>query len=160
MATGLRILGVSLHFWARHDVGRDYLQQSLDWYEHGELSHSFRFGLDQESAGQAFLSRLLWLQGEYKAAKQMAWRGVKKAARLQHVCSLCCALAEGACMTAALDRNPRWVIKAANWLIHLAKGMIYISGRHTASCFLFGPNSSVIPMLVKPHCLARCGRWD
>ena len=114
MATGLRILGVSLHFLGRHDVGRDYLQQSLDWYEHGELSHSFRFGLDQESAGQAFLSRLLWLQGEYKAAKQMAWRGVKKAARLQHVCSLCCALAEGACMTAALDRNPRWVIKAAN----------------------------------------------
>lgn len=121
MATGLRILGVSLHFLGRHDVGRDYLQQSLDWYEHGELSHSFRFGLEQESAGQAFLSRLLWLQGEYKAAKQMAWRGVKKAARLQHVCSLCCALAEGACMTAALDRNPRWVIKAANWLIHLAK---------------------------------------
>lgn len=51
----------------------------------------------------------------------MAWRGVKKAARLQHVCSLCCALAEGACMTAALDRNPRWVIRAANWLIHLAE---------------------------------------
>jgi len=121
LATGQRILGVALHFLGRHDIGRDYLRQSLNWFEQGGLSHSFRFGLDQETAGQAFLSRLLWVKGEYQAAKRMAWRGVKKAARLQHICSLCCALAEGACMTAALERNPRWVIKAANWLIQLAE---------------------------------------
>ncbi|WOZ75824.1 ATP-binding protein [Kosakonia sacchari] len=120
-ATGLRILGVSLHFSGQHVAGRHYLQQSLAWYDRESVSRAFRFGLDQEIAGLAFLSRLLWVQGEYKAAKQMAWRGVKKAARLQHACSLCCALAEGACMTAALDRNPRWVIKAANWLIRLAE---------------------------------------
>ncbi|ARD59289.1 transcriptional regulator [Kosakonia radicincitans DSM 16656] len=120
-ATGLRLLGVSLHFLGQHAVGRNYLLQSLAWYDRESVSHSFRFGLDQQSAGMAFLSRLLWVQGEYQAAKQMAWRGVKKAARLQHACSLCCALAEGACMTAALDRHPRWVVKAANWLIFLAE---------------------------------------
>lgn len=120
-ATGLRILGVSLHFAGQHVAGRNNLLQSLAWYDRQNVSHAFRFGLDQESAGLAFLSRLLWVQGEYQAAKEMAWRGVKKAARLQHVCSLCCALAEGACMTAALDRNPRRVIKAANWLIRLAE---------------------------------------
>lgn len=119
-AAGLRILGVSLHFLGQHSEGRDYLLQSLAWYEQEKMSHSFRFGLDQETAGMAFLSRLLWVQGEYKAAKQMAWRGVKKAARLQHACSLCCALAEGACMTAALERHPRWVVRAANWLVQLA----------------------------------------
>lgn len=120
-ATGLRILGVSLHFLGQHVAGRNDLLQSLAWYDRESASHSFRFGLDQETAGLAFLSRLLWVQGEYQAARQMAWRGIKKAARLQHACSLCCALAEGACMTAALDRNPRWVIKAANWLIHVAE---------------------------------------
>lgn len=120
-AAGLRILGVSLHFSGQHSEGRQYLLQSLAWYEQENMSHPFRFGLDQETAGMAFLSRLLWVQGEYKAAKKMALRGVKKAARLQHACSLCCALAEGACMTAALDRHPRWVIRAANWLVHLAE---------------------------------------
>ncbi|MFE4108789.1 winged helix-turn-helix domain-containing protein [Kosakonia sp. YIM B13611] len=120
-ATGLRILGVSLHFLGQHVAGRNDLLQSLAWCDRESASHSFRFGLDQETAGLAFLSRLLWVQGEYQAARQMAWRGIKKAARLQHACSLCCALAEGACMTAALDRKPRWVIKAANWLIRVAE---------------------------------------
>lgn len=120
-AAGLRILGVSLHFLGQHSEGRGYLLQSLAWYAQENMSHSFRFGLDQETAGMAFLSRLLWVQGEYKAAKQMALRGVKKAARLQHACSLCCALAEGACMTAALERRPRWVVRAANWLVQLAE---------------------------------------
>lgn len=121
LATGLRIVGVSWHFLGQHALGRDYLQQSLDWFAIDGSGHAFRFGLDQETAGEAFLSRVLWVQGEYRAAKQIAWRAVKKAARLQHICSLCCALAEGACMTAALDRNPRWVRKAAIWLIELAE---------------------------------------
>ncbi len=121
LATGLRILGVSWHFLGQHALGRDYLQQSLDRFAIDGSGHTFRFGLDQETAGEAFLSRVLWVQGEYRAAKQVAWRAVKKAARLQHICSLCCALAEGACMTAALDRNPRWVRKAAIWLIELAE---------------------------------------
>lgn len=121
LATGLRILGVSWHFLGQHALGRDYLQQSLDRFAIDGSNHAFRFGLDQETAGEAFLSRVLWVQGEYRAAKQVAWRAVKKAARLQHVCSLCCALAEGACMTAALNRNPRWVRKAAIWLIELAE---------------------------------------
>ncbi|WP_233445686.1 hypothetical protein [Providencia stuartii] len=105
----------------QHALGRDYLQQSLERFAIDGSDHVFRFGLDQETAGEAFLSRVLWVQGEYKTAKQIAWRAVKKAARLQHICSLCCALAEGACMTAALDRNPRWVRKAALWLIELAE---------------------------------------
>ncbi|MEQ4672929.1 winged helix-turn-helix domain-containing protein [Providencia vermicola] len=121
LATGLRIVGVSWHFLGQHALGRDYLQQSLDRFAIDGSEHAFRFGLDQQTAGEAFLSRVLWVQGEYKTAKQIAWRAVKKAARLQHICSLCCALAEGACMTAALDRNPRWVRKAALWLIELAE---------------------------------------
>ncbi|UHD38526.1 winged helix-turn-helix domain-containing protein [Citrobacter portucalensis] len=121
LATGLRIVGVSYHFLGQHSLGRDYLQQSLNRFALEDSGRSFRFGLDQETAGEAFLSRVLWVQGEYKAAKRMAWSAVKKAARLKHICSLCCALAEGACMTAALDRNPRWVIMASDWLITLAE---------------------------------------
>jgi hypothetical protein len=52
-AAGLRILGVSA-FLGQHSEGRHYLLQSLAWYEQEKMSHSFRFGLDQETAGMAF----------------------------------------------------------------------------------------------------------
>lgn len=120
LATGRRLKGVALHFLGQHSEGRAYLERSLGWFEQGNAGHPFRFGLDQQAAGQAFLSRLLWLQGETTAARTMAWRGVRRAVGLQHVCTLCCALAEGACMTAALNRNVRQVVRAATWLVRLA----------------------------------------
>jgi hypothetical protein len=114
------VFSVSPAFLGQHSEGRDYLLQSLAWYAQESMSHSFRFGLIRRPP--AWLFCLAYSGFRVSIRPRNRWRcAALKAARLQHACSLCCALAEGACMTAALERRPRWVVRAANWLVQLAE---------------------------------------
>lgn len=140
-ATGLRLRGVALHFLGQHDEGRTELERALRWFEQSRAAHPFRFGLDQQAAGRAFLSRVLWLKGETGAAREMARQAVRRATGLRHVCSLCCALAEGVCMTAALNRDVRRVVRAASWLVRLASNNGLLFWRTYGELFLVWANA-------------------
>jgi tetratricopeptide (TPR) repeat protein len=107
LAAAQRILGVSRHFLGDHKEARSLIETSLAWYDQGLCSQPFRFGLDQRVSGLAFLSRVLWVQGEFTKAFEVASASIAGARALDHACTMCCALAEGWCTVNALagDRD-------------------------------------------------------
>src|ERR1700722_5162662 len=120
IAAGQRIAGVSHHFLGRHAEARVLIETALRWYEQGRTAQAFRFGLDQQVAGLAFLSRILWVQGFSSDAIETASEAVEKARALDHACSLCCAMAEGWCMVHALNGDEEIVAGAVETLVHTA----------------------------------------
>lgn len=120
LETGKRVQGTSLHFLGRHTEAKSVLTQSIGYFSHNETALPYRFGLDQLSAAQAFLSRALWVMGDTITGREMASKGVKRAQQLEHVSSICCALAEGECMVAALDRNYQHVLNQTKLLSDIA----------------------------------------
>ncbi len=107
LAASQRILGVSRHFLGDHSEARSLIETSLAWYDQGLCSQPFRFGLDQRVSGLAFLSRVLWVQGDFAKAFEAASASIAGARALDHACTMCCALAEGWCTVNALasDRD-------------------------------------------------------
>lgn len=107
LAAAQRIVGVSRHFLGDHSEARSLIEASLAWYDQGLCSQPFRFGLDQRVSGLAFLSRVLWVQGEFAKAFEAASASITGARALDHACTMCCALAEGWCTVNALagDRD-------------------------------------------------------
>lgn len=142
-ATGQRIEGVSRHFLGQHKDARVLLETSLNWFSHHLPPHPFRFGLDQKAAAQAFLSRLLWVQGEFHSAECLADAAVAQARSLDHICSLCCALAEGQCMTAALNGNVEKVVESAQELIRLSSENGLLFWKAYGELFLLWANTSI-----------------
>ena len=120
IAAGQRIAGVSHHFLGRHAEARVLIETALRWYEQSPTAQAFRFGLDQQVAGLAFLSRILWVQGFSGDAIQAASDAVERARALDHACTLCCAMAEGWCMVHALNGDDEAVEKVVAALLHTA----------------------------------------
>jgi predicted ATPase/DNA-binding winged helix-turn-helix (wHTH) protein len=120
IAAGQRIAGMSHHFLGRHAEARVLIETALRWYEQGRTAQAFRFGLDQQVAGLAFLSRILSVQGFSGDAIETASHSVEKARALDHACTLCCALAEGWCMVHALNGDDETVERAVVTLVHTA----------------------------------------
>ena len=81
------------------------IETSLAWYDRGPCSQPFRFGLDQRVSGLAFLARVLWVQGEFTKAFEVAAASIAGARALDHACTMCCALAEGWCTVNALAED-------------------------------------------------------
>lgn len=119
-AVGRRIMGVSHHFLGHHAEGRKLIESALIWYGRNRPMRPFRFGLDQQIAGLAFLSRVLWIEGRTDTAIQTAAEAIERARAIDHACTLCCALAEGWCMVHALNGDKAAVALAAPTLIREA----------------------------------------
>jgi len=119
-ATAQRIAGVSRHSLGDHAEGRALIERALIWFEQNRPQSVFRFGLDQHAAGLAFLARILWLQGYTTDAVKTADLAVERALALDHVSTLCCALAEGLCMVSALDQDLDALETAAQTLTRTA----------------------------------------
>ncbi len=115
-----RIVGVSLHAGGDHAAARELIEASVRWHESYPPHAAFRFGLGQHAAGLAFLARILWLQGHCEQAVSIAELAVEKATALDHACTLCCALAEGLCVVAMLNRDIAKVASSARTLIETA----------------------------------------
>ena len=120
IAAGQRIAGVSHHFLGRHAEARVLIETAWRWYEQGRTAQAFRFGLDQQVASLAFLSRILWIQGFSGDAIETASEAVEKAHALDHACTLCCAMVEGWCMVHALNGDDEIVERAVVTLVHTA----------------------------------------
>lgn len=119
-ATAQRIAGVSRHSLGAHAEGRALIERALLWFEQNRPESAFRFGLDQQAAGLAYLARILWVQGYTTDAVTTAQLAVERALALDHASTLCCALAEGQCMVSALNRDLDALETAAQTLTRTA----------------------------------------
>ena len=164
IAAGQRIAGVSHHFLGRHAEARVLIETALRWYEQGRTAQAFRFGLDQQVAGLAFLSRILWVQGFSGDAIETASEAVEKACALDHACSLCCAMAEGWCMVHAFNGDEEIVARAVETLVHTASkhGLgfwktygdlfgLWVAARKNAEAIAFDHVDSVITAVNEIH---------
>lgn len=118
--TGQRLAGISYYFLGDRAEARRLIEISLRWYERGRSAQTFRFGMDQYAAGQAYIARVLWFEGYAGDALEAAIAAVARARAIDHACSLCCALAEGWCLVHALKGDDEAVEQAAATLIRTA----------------------------------------
>ncbi|MGB9549075.1 winged helix-turn-helix domain-containing protein [Vibrio harveyi] len=105
IATGFRLEGVSYQYLGNNERALSRLKEAIVLYEKKPSTQPYRFGLDQLVAARAFISRVYWLVGETEYAMQVAELSLERAYQLKHVCSICCALAEGSVMIAVLNRD-------------------------------------------------------
>lgn len=103
---GRRAAGVSCHFLGRHDEANASISSVIALGQpSAEGSFILRFGLDQRSAGFAFLARVQWIQGQAERSVHTACLAVDAAERLDHANTLCCALLEGSCTVATFAND-------------------------------------------------------
>ncbi|HWZ89706.1 MAG TPA: hypothetical protein VNW92_12670, partial [Polyangiaceae bacterium] len=95
---GDRLLGIALHFSGDHARARPPLQRA---YDHFVLPSSWRplnpVQIDLRVSAGISLARLLWLQGEWEAALDMAEEVVMRSTGSQHGPSICYTLAFLSC---------------------------------------------------------------
>jgi predicted ATPase len=98
---GERMMGVSYHFMGDQSSARRHLERVIaEDLTDDSGSRIIRFQVLQRPAAQAFLARILWLQGFPEQAMQTARRVVEHALAADHANSLCHALALAACPVA------------------------------------------------------------
>jgi predicted ATPase len=98
LLTGLGMTGGSLHYLGDQTNARAHIERMLD--RSAPSSHrslAVRFGLDQRVGARVHLALILWLQGFPDQARRVALVGVDEARTIDHVASICFALANGAC---------------------------------------------------------------
>jgi tetratricopeptide (TPR) repeat protein len=103
LATGDRILGVTLHYLGDRAGAETYFERSVARLEstvHG--SHAIHFQYNQSLAARAYLPKILWLRGLPDAAQRAARSVVDDAVALGHGLSLCLVLMVAACPVALL----------------------------------------------------------
>jgi predicted ATPase/DNA-binding winged helix-turn-helix (wHTH) protein len=103
---GERITGAALHFLGDQDAARRHIDTMLRSYATPtQRSHVVRYQFDQRITARITLSRVLWLQGYTDQAMAEINVAIEDALSLNHVFSLCNALAQAACPVALLAKN-------------------------------------------------------
>jgi hypothetical protein len=103
LLVGERLIGTSLHFLGEHANGKRHIERTLDdSLASNSRTHIIRFQFDQSVSANAYLARILWLQGYPDQARRAAERSVAQAQALNHSLSLCYALGSAACPIALL----------------------------------------------------------
>jgi predicted ATPase len=98
ICVGDRMLAASLHFLGDQSGAREHVEQMLARYVTPvNRSHIVRFQFDQRVTAHITLARVLWLQGYPEQALRCVESTVEDALALDHVLSLCNALAQAAC---------------------------------------------------------------
>ena len=99
---GERMIGVSHYYGGDQRSARRHLERVLASYVPPDhKSHIIRFQLDQRVMAQAFLARVLWLQGfPDRAAMRSAESGIEDARATNHAVSVCHVLDLAGCTVA------------------------------------------------------------
>jgi predicted ATPase/DNA-binding winged helix-turn-helix (wHTH) protein len=98
-----RMIGASLHFRGAQAAARERIAHVLAEYPMTvDWPHIVRFQFDQRVTARITLARILWLQGFADAALAEVEHSVRHAASINHVLSLCNALAQAACPVSLL----------------------------------------------------------
>jgi predicted ATPase/DNA-binding winged helix-turn-helix (wHTH) protein len=100
---GDRMLAASLHFLGDQSAARRHIERMLARYVAPlNRSHIVRFQFDQRVTARITLARVLWLQGLPDQAMRCVESTIEHARSIDHVLSLCNALAQAACPVALL----------------------------------------------------------
>jgi hypothetical protein len=103
LCVGHRMLAASPHFLGDQSGAREHVERMLARYVTPvNRSHIVRFQFDQRVTARITLARVLWLQGFSEQALCCVESTVEDAFALNHVLSLCNALAQAACPVALL----------------------------------------------------------
>jgi predicted ATPase/DNA-binding winged helix-turn-helix (wHTH) protein len=95
---GERMMGISHHFQGNQKEARSHIERVIAGGSAPSAGSGIaRYQGDQRSAAQAFLARILWLQGHPKQAMQAVARAVEQAKATDHARSLCYVLEVAAC---------------------------------------------------------------
>jgi predicted ATPase len=100
---GDRMLAASLHFLGDQSAAQQHIERMLARYVAPlNRSHIVRFQFDQRVTARITLARVLWLQGLPDQAMRCVEGTIEHALSIDHVLSLCNALAQAACPVALL----------------------------------------------------------
>jgi predicted ATPase len=100
---GDRMTGASLHFLGNQAGARECIERMLGRYTTPvSRSHVVRFQFDQRVTARITLARVFWLQGLPDQALREVKGTIEHAVSINHILSLCNALAQGACPIALL----------------------------------------------------------
>lgn len=104
LAIADRLIGTSLHFVGDQEGARHHIEQMLERYPApGPRSHIARYQVSPRIAALMTLSRVLWVQGYFGAATDIAAASITEARSIDHALSLCYTLAQSACPIALLN---------------------------------------------------------
>ncbi|MEJ0028395.1 MAG: winged helix-turn-helix domain-containing protein [Rhizomicrobium sp.] len=100
---GEEIMGVSQHYLGDQAAARRHFERVLEGYPNpAPASHTIRFFYAQRQIAQAFLARVMWVQGFSDQAMQMARAAAQSALSLNHTPTTCQVLTASACPIALL----------------------------------------------------------
>ena len=95
---GVRLVGTCLHFMGDQSAAREHMERVLDRYVTPvRRSHVVRFQFEQRVQTWSTLARVLWLQGFSEQAMRTVEDNIERAQSMNHMLSLCNALAQAAC---------------------------------------------------------------
>lgn len=102
LATGERMVGVSLHFLGEQEAARRHLHGVLTRVVEAPARSMIRAQYDQRLAARCYLPRILWLQGQPDAAMRAAHDVVRDARESGHALAFALALVQAGCPVALL----------------------------------------------------------
>jgi predicted ATPase/DNA-binding winged helix-turn-helix (wHTH) protein len=103
LPVGDRMMGAALHFLGDQAAARRHIERVLGQYVTPDRrSDIVRFQFDQRVTARITLARVLWLQGFPDQAMREVEGNIESALSINHVLSLCNALAQAACPIALL----------------------------------------------------------
>jgi hypothetical protein len=136
LATGDRILGVTLHYLGDRAGAETYFERSLarlDSTGNGSLAIHFQY--DQSLAARAYLPKILWLRGFPDAALRAARSVVDDAVATDHALSLCLVLMVAACPVALLAGDIKVAKRFVDMLLRTCTIHAIELWHTTGSCF-------------------------
>src|SRR5712672_565775 len=136
LATGDRILGVTLHYLGDQADAETYFERSLARLNpsvHG--NHAIHFQYNQSLAARAYVPKILWLRGFPDAALRAARSVVDDAVAAGHALSLCLVLMVAACPVALLVGDIEEVKRFVDVLLSTSTTHAIDLWRIEGSCF-------------------------
>jgi len=133
---GERLVGTSLHFLGEQENGKRRVERMIDKSDaSNSRTQITRFQFDQSSAANAYLARILWLQGCPDQARRAAERSVAQAQALNHSLSLCYSLGSAACPIALLAGDLTAAERSVSMLIELSARNVLALWHIMGRCF-------------------------
>jgi predicted ATPase/DNA-binding winged helix-turn-helix (wHTH) protein len=148
LATGDRILGVTLHYLGDRAGAETYFERSLarlDSTGHG--SHAIHFQYNQSLAARAYMPKSLWLRGLPDAALRAARSVVDDAVAMGHALSLCLVLMLAACPVALLIGDIEAAKRFVDMLLRTSTAHAVDLWHAEGSCF----SGALLVRGGKPH---------
>jgi predicted ATPase/DNA-binding winged helix-turn-helix (wHTH) protein len=133
---GDRMMGAALHFLGDQDAARRHVERMLGQYVTPDRrSDTARFQFDQRVTARITHARVLWLLGLADQAMREVEDNIENALSIDHMLSLCNALAQAACPIALLVGDLAAAERFISLLLHHTQGQAFGVWHAYGECF-------------------------